>query len=246
MSTVLVEQRGPVRLVTLNRPERLNAVTDELVVELGEALRRDDGARAVVLTGSGRAFSSGHDLKHETGPETPAQARDRLERLQDLTRLIRSSPAPVIAAVEGWAVGAGCELTFACDLAVLAADARFRFPEVSLGLAVTNGVSQLLAAVAGPQRAKRLVLLGEVFDAQQVHAWGLASHLAEPGQALAGALALAEQLAALPAVATASAKALLDNGFGASLEEALAAEVEVSLALDPSERGRLPGPGGEG
>ncbi|MBC9958075.1 enoyl-CoA hydratase/isomerase family protein [Yimella sp. cx-51] len=240
MTTVLQETRdGGVHVITLNRPERLNAVTDELVRDLTDALTAagQDTVRAVVLTGSGRAFCSGHDLKEPNSDRDLNDTRERLERLQELTRLVRELRAPVIAAVEGWAVGAGCELALACDLAVAASDARFAFPEVGVGLTVTNGVTQLLGPVLGPQRAKRLVLTGERFSGEQAHQWGLVSHLADPRSALPDALALAESIAQQPPVATALAKRLIDAGMGVDLQEALQLEVELSLLIDPTESG---------
>ncbi|WP_007027272.1 enoyl-CoA hydratase/isomerase family protein, partial [Saccharomonospora iraqiensis] len=154
-----------VAVVRLNRPGRLNAVTPELVDDLIAALRgiaTDEGVGAVVLTGAGRAFCSGHDLRQ---PPPEQEPRARLERLQEVTRTLRALPQPVVASVHGYAVGAGAEFALGCDLVLAADDAVFAFPEVGLGLSVTGAASRLLPLLVGPLRAKELVLRGERLDA---------------------------------------------------------------------------------
>lgn len=238
---ILVERDGTRVVVSLNRPHRLNAITDALVQELSaaiagvEAPESGSDPRVVVIRGEGRAFSSGHDLKEPAADETEAEARQRLERLQDLTRVMVRCPVPVVAAVHGWAVGAGAEIAFAADLVVAETTARFSLPEVGVGLAVTNGVSRVLAPALGPQRAKRVMFLGEPLGAEELHAAGLVSHLVAPGDLDTAVDALVEELAERPPVALTWAKRLLDSGAGADLETALAAEVEASLRLSPTE-----------
>src|SRR5580700_657597 len=189
--------------VYLNRPHRLNAVVPELTAELAAALRRagDDGARVVVLAGRGRAFCSGHDLKEPVPPETVLATRLRVEAIQDVTRAIRSFPGPVVAAVHGYALGAGCEFALGCDLVVAAQDAWFGFPEVSVGLSVTGGISRLLPLLVGPLRAKELVLLGERFDAAAARDLGLVNRIAPAGQHESVAAELAGRLRDLPPLA---------------------------------------------
>ncbi|MDB1087134.1 enoyl-CoA hydratase/isomerase family protein [Streptomyces sp. ACA25] len=239
---VRYETLGPVAVIELHRPDRLNAVTDAVNRQLVAALRRavEEDARVIVLTGAGRAFCSGHDLKEPTATEGPLAARERLERLQDVTRTIKRSPVPVIAAVHGWAVGAGCEWTLACDLVVAAEYTRFSFPEVEVGLTVTNGVSQLLAAVLGPQRAKYLLMTGTVFTAEEAREWGLVNEVVPAGEQRQRALALAGKLLEKPPVSLALAKESLDRGLGAGLEEALAMEVDLSMRVVGT---GTPGPG---
>ncbi|MFP8887164.1 enoyl-CoA hydratase/isomerase family protein [Streptomyces mangrovi] len=243
---VRYDRTGPVAVVELHRPHRLNAVTDEVSRELAAAVRRAvaEGARAVVLTGAGRAFCSGHDLKEPAPAEDPLEARERLERLQDVTRTIKRSPVPVIAAVHGWAVGAGCEWALACDLVVAAESTRFTFPEVGVGLTVTNGVSQLLAAVLGPQRAKYLLMTGTGFGAEEARDWGLVNEVVPAGEHLRRALELAGRLVGRPPLALALAKESLDRGLGAALEEALATEVDLSMRVvaagTPDRSGAVP------
>jgi enoyl-CoA hydratase/carnithine racemase len=236
---VLTELRGDTCFITLNRPERLNAINDSLVQGLSEAL--DDAAdpkvRVVVLRGAGRAFCSGHDLKVPLEQGQPDVSRRRLARLQDVTRKIDALDQPVIAAVHGWAVGAGAEIALNCDLIVADCAARFMFPEVSVGLTMTNGLSHVLAAAAGPQRAKRIMFLKEIVTATDLHGWGLISHLAEATDLEVQTMALAKDLGSLPPTALASAKHLVNGGRGSDLPSALERELLTAMAVDPEEYG---------
>ena len=147
-----------VRVITLNRPERLNAISPALLDDLNRALKDADSAesvRAIVLTGAGRAFCSGDDLKdfdQQLGDELKVRAY--VESIQDVTRTIVLGNTPVIGAVRGWAVGGGLEWVINCDFAVAAEGTRFFFPELSWGLFVTGAVSGLLPRLIGLQRAR--------------------------------------------------------------------------------------------
>jgi 2-(1,2-epoxy-1,2-dihydrophenyl)acetyl-CoA isomerase len=222
--------------VYLNRPHRLNAVVPELTAGLVAALARagEDGARVVVLAGRGRAFCSGYDLKEELPPETVLATRLRVEQIQDVTRAIRRFPGPVIAAVHGYALGAGCEFALGCDLVVAAEDAQFGFPEVSVGLSVTGGISRLLPLLVGPVRAKELVMLGERFGAARALELGLVNQVAVAGQHEQAAAVIAARLREQPRLALALAKQALDRGADCALEEAMAAEVDfAALTVAP-------------
>jgi 2-(1,2-epoxy-1,2-dihydrophenyl)acetyl-CoA isomerase len=217
--------------IYLNRPHRLNAVVPELTTGLVETLARAgrDAARVVVLAGRGRAFCSGHDLKEPISQESVMQTRARVAAIQDVTRAIRRFPGPVIAAVHGYALGAGCEFALGCDLVVAAQDAQFGFPEVSVGLSVTGGISRLLPLLVGPVLAKELVLLGERFTAARALELGLVNRVTPPGEHEAVAGELAAKLTAQPALALALAKEALDRGVDCALEEAMAAEVDFAV-----------------
>jgi len=222
--------------VYLNRPHRLNAVVPELTAGLVAALARagQDGARVVVLAGRGRAFCSGHDLKEQLPPETVLATRLRVEQIQDVTRAIRRFPGPVVAAVHGYALGAGCEFALGCDLVVAAEDAQFGFPEVSVGLSVTGGISRLLPLLVGPVRAKELLLLGERFGATRALELGLVNQVAVAGQHEQAAAVLAARLRDQPRLALALAKQAIDRGADCALEEAMAAEVDfAALTVAP-------------
>ncbi|HXS67011.1 MAG TPA: enoyl-CoA hydratase/isomerase family protein [Streptosporangiaceae bacterium] len=222
--------------VYLNRPHRLNAVVPELTAGLIEGLARAgrDGARVVVLAGRGRAFCSGHDLKEPISQESVLQTRTRVAAIQDVTRAIRRFPGPVIAAVHGYALGAGCEFALGCDLVVAAEDAQFGFPEVSVGLSVTGGISRLLPLLVGPVRAKELLLLGERFTAARALEFGLVNRVSAVGEHEVAAAELAAKLKAQPALALALAKEALDRGADCALEEAMATEVDfAALTVAP-------------
>jgi 2-(1,2-epoxy-1,2-dihydrophenyl)acetyl-CoA isomerase len=222
--------------IYLNRPHRLNAVVPELTEGLVAALGRaeEDGARVVVLAGRGRAFCSGHDLKEPIPPETALATRRRVEVIQDVTRAIRRFSGPVVAAVHGYALGAGCEFALGCDLVVAGQDAWFGFPEVSVGLSVTGGISRLLPLLVGPMRAKELVLLGERFDAAAAREMGLVNRVVPAGEHEIAAAELAARLRDLPPLALTLAKQVLDRGADSALEEAMATETDfAALTVAP-------------
>lgn len=226
--------------IRLNRPERHNAVSARLVEELVAALgTAHTEATVVVLSGSGRSFCAGHDLKEPLLTETPWQTRLRLERLQEVTRLIRTFPV-VIAAVHGYALGAGCEFALGCDLIIADDSARFGFPEVGLGLSVTGGISHILPRAVGLPRAKELLLLGEWIDATHAAGLGLINRVVPAGEHEAVAVEWAARIAARPATATGLAKRVLDLGAGSTLDEALATEVDHALLTVLSGEGDLP------
>ena len=234
------ELADSVAWIHLNRPERLNAVVPDLTAALVAAFERAgaDGARVIVLAGSGRAFCSGHDLKEKLPPETMLATRLRVEQIQDVTRAIRRFPGPVIAAVHGYALGAGCEFALGCDLVVAAEDAQFGFPEVSVGLSVTGGISRLLPLLVGPVRAKELLLLGERFGAARALELGLVNQVTPAGGHEQAAAEIAARLRDRPALALALAKQALDRGADSALEEAMAAEVDFAALTVAPEAGQ--------
>ncbi|ALG08807.1 enoyl-CoA hydratase/isomerase family protein [Kibdelosporangium phytohabitans] len=221
------ECRDRVARVHLNRPDRLNAVTTELTEGLLTALDQaaGDSARAVVLAGRGRAFCSGHDLKEPVPVETAIETARRVERLQEVTRRIRAFPGVVIAAVHGYAVGAGCEFALCCDLVIADEHAQFGFPEVGLGLSVTGGISALLPKIAGPAVAKEMLLLGERFPAARAAELGLVNRVVPAGEHEKAALDWAATVANRPPVAVSLAKQVLNQGMDGGMTEALATEV---------------------
>ncbi|MBK1785454.1 enoyl-CoA hydratase/isomerase family protein [Prauserella cavernicola] len=234
METVELNIAEGVALVWLNRPDRLNAVSPELVDDLLTALDRvaaDESVRAVVLAGRGRAFCAGHDLK---APTADGDARVRLERLQDVTRRLRGLPQPVIAAVHGYAIGAGAEFALGCDLVVAADDAVFGFPEATLGLSVTGAASRLLPLLVGPAKAKELVLLGERVDSAVAKGMGLVNRRVARDELLEFSMDWARQLAGKPRAAVTLAKRAIDRGVDSAVETALELEISHALLTDGS------------
>jgi enoyl-CoA hydratase/carnithine racemase len=236
LSIVEYECDAAVARLHLNRPERLNAVVPALTEGLLAALERAtaDGARSIVLAGRGRAFCAGHDLKEPEPVETDDEARARLQRLQDVTRAIQAFDGMVLAAVHGYALGAGCEFALGCDLVVAAADAQFGFPEVGVGLSVTGGVSAVLPRLVGPYRAKELLALGVPIGAERAAELGLVNRVTEPGEHETVALALARELAGRPPVALQLAKRVIDEGLHRSLDEMLEREVDNAMVTRTS------------
>jgi enoyl-CoA hydratase/carnithine racemase len=206
----LTEDRGAVRVVTLNRPDKRNAIDMELRVVLAEALEAamaDPAVRAVVLTGSGGTFCSGGDIS--TMHRQPvAQTVPRAEAAQRVVRAIWGGPKPVVAAVEGYAFGAGTSLAIACDRVVAAHDATFSTTFTGVGLAGDMGIFASLPARVGPAMARQLMLLPRRLPGPEAHELGLVDRLTEPGAALAAALEDATAIAAGPPLALAGIKSL--------------------------------------
>ena len=177
--TVEYEVDGGVAWVFLNRPHHLNAVIPQLVEELCEALVRSskDEVGAAVIAGRGRAFCAGFDLKYDRGARSELAHRRQIDRVQDVTRLIRQAPFPVITAVHGYALGNGCEFALAGDLVIATEDAMFGFPEVSYGLSVTGGITELLVRAVGQYRAKELLFFSEQFASGRAKDWGLVNRV---------------------------------------------------------------------
>lgn len=227
--TVAIDVDGGVAVLSLDRPQRLNAVVpalvDDLIARLDEVAARDD-VHAVVLAGNGRAFCAGHDLKE---PTPPGDSRARIERIQHVTQRLRGLPQPVIAAVHGYAIGAGAEFALGCDLVLAAEDAVFAFPEAGLGLSVTGGASRLLPLLVGPMRAKELLLLGERIGAQRALEMGLVNRVVVTDDLRATAVDMARELADKPPYAVTFVKRGVNSGMDASLESAM--ELEVTHAL---------------
>ncbi len=239
-STVETRTSDGIAEITLTRPERLNAINDDLLRDLSAALtaaNADDSVAVILLSGAGRAFCAGDDLKEfESQARGEAEARAYIERIQEITRLLVLGDKVVVGAIHGWAVGGGFEWLLDCDLVVMAEGTRCFFPEVALGLFVTGGASHLLPRLVGLPKAKELVLLGEKIDARQALELGLAGWVVPEAERLAKAREIAERLAALPPIARRQVKTLFNRAPGLTLEEALALETEATLEgfLDPA------------
>jgi enoyl-CoA hydratase/carnithine racemase len=241
-----------VRMITLNRPNRLNAITSELLEDLNRELdtaNRDSTIRAIVLTGAGRAFCSGDDLKDfesQLGSENKVHAY--VERIQDVTRSIVLGDKPVIGAIHGWAVGGGLEWVINCDFAIAAEGSRFFFPEVTLGLFVTGAVTALLPRMIGAQKTRELIYFGERFDAAQALDWGMLWKVVPEVQLLSEAITVARRIAQLPPRPVKDLKRILAHRLSSSLEEAMAAETEATVRgfLDPDSAKRVASFGASG
>ena len=230
------EVRDTVATVRFQRPEALNALRRRDFLDLSRHLseaRASSDVSAVVITGSGRAFSAGEDL-HELAETLPgldeSEVRGQVEQLQDLTRLLLAIDKPVIAAVNGLAVGVGAEIAVACDLRVAAESARFTFLEASRGLFETNGVTWLLPRMIGRGRALRVMLTGEFVDADTSLAWGLVDAVVPDVDLDAYVHEFAVRLGQGAPLSLALVKRAVTAGLASDLESALALEVEGVLA----------------
>lgn len=233
MSIQVTKQNG-VATVLLNRPDKLNALSAEMYHELADqfdALGRDDEVRALVLTGAGRAFCAGDDLKEfAQQSETSAAVSHMCDQIQQITRDIMFGPKLVIGAVHGYAVGGGFEWVLNCDLTVAADDLVAFFPEMSLGHFVTGGVTHLLPQTLGHQRAMELLVLGERLDAHKLLSLGLVNRVVPLQAMLATALELAHQVAERSTLATSQLKKLMTTGLSAQLCGALELERQAAMA----------------
>lgn len=245
MTTVLTEDRGAVRILTLNRPERLNAITEQLIADLNAALataQDDPSVRAIVLTGSGRAFCAGDDL-HEYADQASSREATQayVEQLQDITRRIMLGRVPVVAAVRGWAVGGGFEWVLDCDLVVVGESAKGFFPEMGLGLFVTGGVTALLPRIVGLSRARQLLMLGERIDSAQMLEWGIAHWRVADDDVLDEAVSVAERLSGLSERAVTDLRRIMTTVSVGDLEAAMAAETSATVAAfgDPDAAQRI-------
>ncbi|WP_392876338.1 crotonase/enoyl-CoA hydratase family protein [Streptomyces sp. LN499] len=231
--TVLHERRGGVLTITLNRPAQKNAVDHEVAVRLASALDlldADPELSVGVLTGAGGVFSAGMDLKAFAKGELPLLPG---RGLGGLTRAVVRKP--LIAAVEGWALGGGFELVLACDLIVAAEDARFGFPEVKRGLVAAEGGLVRLPRRLPYHVAARVLLTGEPLTAAEGKEYGLVNELAPPGAALDAARELAERVARNAPLALAAVKEVLRKTQGLNESDAFTRQDELTSGLFSSE-----------
>lgn len=234
---LLVRRDGAVAVLTMNRPAGRNALTLELKEALVAAVAEvaeDPAVRAVVLTGSGRAFCVGQDLREHAAALRAADGRqfDTVERhYNPITLGLATMPKPVIAAVNGACVGAGLGFALACDLRLAAEGATFATAFAAIGLTADSGLSATLARAVGSARASELLLLGEPFDAGKAAEWGLLRAVLPAERLLEAALQLAGALAAGPTLAYAEIKKAVALGVVAPLAEALAAEDAAQTRL---------------
>ncbi|UBU09298.1 enoyl-CoA hydratase/isomerase family protein [Nonomuraea gerenzanensis] len=236
-AAVLVERDGAVAVVTLNRPERRNALDGKTKAELRGALEdvaADAAVRAVLLTGAGGAFCAGQDLAEHAAAlrEDAAHAFDTVEQdYAPVVRLLATMDKPVVAGVNGTCVGAGLALALACDLRVFAEDAVLGTAFSAIGLTCDSGLSATLTRSVGEARARELVLLAEPFNAQQAVAWGISGRVVPRDEVGAAGRALAARLAAGPTAAYAESKRLIAAAWGRPLDATLAAEGQAQARL---------------
>jgi enoyl-CoA hydratase len=210
---ILVQREGAILTLTLNRPDKLNAIDGAMLDALGAALgeiERDREIRAVVMTGAGRAFSAGADIKEWTALAPLEFARSWGLRGHALFDRLAALPPPVIAAINGMAFGGGLELALCADLRIASEQARLGLPEVTIAALPGWGGTQRLPRLVGPGRAKHMILIGQPIDAARAEAWGLVSEVVPAAALLARAMELATQIAANAPLAVQASKRLID------------------------------------
>ena len=230
---LLVDKKDGVAVVTLNRPEAMNALSKALRAELHralQALEADDSVRAIVLTGAGeRAFTAGLDLKELASDPEGMRAANAIDPAENPARAVLACRKPVIAAVNGVAITGGFELALACDVILCSANARFADTHTRVGITPGWGLSQKLPRVIGPYRAKELSLTGNFLDARTAYEWGLANRVVEPAELMAQALKLASDMAQIELDMLTVMKSMIDDGYALSLKDGLALEHERSV-----------------
>ncbi|MFC7432067.1 MULTISPECIES: enoyl-CoA hydratase/isomerase family protein [unclassified Agrococcus] len=238
---VRLERIGHVAILTLDRPAKLNAVTQEMSQALERvvaALDADDEVRVVVLTGAGeRAFSAGSDIATLDRYATPWEFRNR----RDYCDALRGLRKPLVAAVNGYAFGGGLETALICDIRLASRTATFAAPEITLGWIGGGGMSAMLAASIGASNASLMLLTGEAIDAERALAWGLVSEVLEPEALLPRALELAATIASRPPIAAQTAKATLAAAFELPMSGAIRYEREmqgIAFATEDAAEGR--------
>ena len=221
-----------VATIRLNRPEALNALNPPLVVALIEAMervRRDDNVRCVLLTGAGRAFSAGGDLKAMLAMRRE-EFREYILSLQRLSAEMRRVSKPIVAAIQGYALAGGMELAVNCDIRIAADDAKFGLPDTPVGMSPTSGMTFALPRIVGTGWAKYLAFTGEMIDAAQAQRIGLVTHIVPVGQLEDAALALARRIAGHPPVGLRHIKLGFDVAADGGLDTALTYETDAEVA----------------
>ncbi|MGB8183334.1 MAG: enoyl-CoA hydratase [Stellaceae bacterium] len=228
---ILVETRGAVGLVTLNRPQALNALCDALIRELGQALdafEADDTIGAIVLTGSDKAFAAGADIKEmQSRSFTDVYVGDFVKSWERVT-LCRK---PVIAAVAGYALGGGCELAMMCDTIICTDSAKFGQPEINLGITPGAGGTQRLTRFVGKAKAMDMILTGRMMDAAEAERSGLVSRVVPAAKLVDEAVKMAAQIAALSRPSVLMAKEMINRAYETTLAEGVRFERRLFHAL---------------
>jgi enoyl-CoA hydratase len=225
--TLLFEVKDGIAFVTINRPDKLNALNDDVMRELGHAAERvatEDAIRGVLVTGAGpKAFVAGADIA-DLAKQGPFDGKARARRGQAVLRRLETCGKPVIAAVNGFALGGGCELAMACHIRIASENAKFGQPEVKLGIAPGYGGTQRLPRIVGKGIALQLILTGEMIDAQEAYRIGLVNRVVRADALLAESEQMLRGILAMGPLAVRLAMEAVDQGLEMSLDEGLLLE----------------------
>ena len=240
--TIKYEKQGNIALITINRPEALNALNSKVISELEQAVaavEADTSLGAMILTGEGRSFVAGADIAEQC-PMDPATGRKWGQRGSALMRRIELLPIPTIAAVNGFALGGGCELAMSCDIILASEKAKFGQPEVGLGITPGFSGTQRLPRRVGMAKAKELIFSGKMIKADEAEKIGLVNAVYAPEELMNGAMEMAKSFAANAPVAVRYAKSCIDRGMQMDMDSAIAYENEffaLCFATDDQKEG---------
>jgi len=226
---IILEKRGRVALLTINRPEKLNALNIKTRQEMAEALdelRNDDSVRVLVITGAGeKSFVAGADIAEFEG-RTALQQR-AIMRAKSVFTATEDFPKPIIAMINGFCLGGGCELALSCDIRMASDRARFGQPEINLGIIPGGGGTQRLTRLVGEGKAMQMILTGEMIDAQEAYRLGLVNEVHPAAELEAKTMELANKIAEKSPIALAMAKAAVKNAARMNLREGLDQEIDL-------------------
>jgi enoyl-CoA hydratase len=230
--SVLYHKNGRVAVITLNRPERLNAINTDLLDNLVQKLTlagKSDDIASVILTGAGKSFCAGEDLKETADGKTFEQWVQEVDGLQEVQRVILALGKPLIAAICGYAVGGGLEFALSCDIRIASEEARFGFPETSVGLTVTTAGTKLISQIVGLGKAKEMVFTGDIIDSREAHQLGLINQIVPFDSLLDAAMAMCKKINEKSSLALRLSRIAIDQGLHSSFEQIL--EMESSHLL---------------
>jgi enoyl-CoA hydratase len=231
---LLVEKDGPIAIVTLNRPEAMNALSRALRQALQAAISEldaDPQVKVIVLTGAGdRAFTAGLDLKELSTDPLGMGAANATDPAQNPARAVLACSKPIIGAINGVAITGGFEVALACDVLICSTNARFADTHARVGITPGWGLSQKLSRAIGPYRAKELSLSGNFLDARTAYDWGLVNRVVEPAELMPTALKLAAEMAQIQAEMLVTYKAMIDDGYALAMGDGMELEHQRSVA----------------
>ena len=231
--SVLYTKKEKTAVITLHRPERLNAINQDLLGRLMGYLKKageDPQVACVILTGAGKAFCAGEDLKETSAGKTLAQWTREIDALQEYQRVVLNLGKPLIAAVRGYALGGGLEFALSCDIRIASEDARFGFPETGVGLTITSAGTKLITQLVGLGKAKELIFTGEFIDAREALRIGLVNRVAAGADLMADALEMAAGIGKRSPLALRLSRIAVDQGLHAGFDEILELEAAHLLA----------------
>jgi enoyl-CoA hydratase/carnithine racemase len=231
-NVVLYRTEEGVGIITLNRPERLNAINHDLLrglIGTLETAKADATVASVVLTGAGRAFCAGEDLKETAQGKNAIQWCREIDALQDVQRVILGFGKPLIAAICGYALGGGLEFAMSCDIRIAARNAVMGFPETGVGLTVTTAGTKLITQIVGLGKAKELIFTGDFIGADEAQAMGLVNAVVDEAELMPSALAFCQKINRRSPLALKLSRIAIDQGMHSSFEQIL--ELEASHLL---------------